>query len=67
MYAIRSYYVNLAMELSKRGILEKHGVELLGSTEKVIETSEDRDLFNKAMEEIHQPIAKSAAVRNNFV
>jgi carbamoyl-phosphate synthase large subunit len=56
--------LNLAMELSKRGILEKHGVELLGSTEKVIETSEDRDLFNKAMEEIKQPIAKSAAVNS---
>ncbi|MBA2846902.1 carbamoyl-phosphate synthase large subunit [Methanococcus maripaludis] len=56
--------LNLAMELSKRGILEKHGVELLGSTESVIETSEDRDLFNKAMEEINQPIAKSAAVHS---
>ncbi|MBP2142864.1 carbamoyl-phosphate synthase large subunit [Methanococcus voltae] len=54
--------LNLAIELSKRGILEKYNIELLGSTEEVIETSEDRDLFNKAMEEINQPIAKSAAV-----
>ncbi|WP_018153944.1 MULTISPECIES: carbamoyl-phosphate synthase large subunit [Methanothermococcus] len=56
--------LNLAMELYRRGTLEKYGIELLGSKEDVIETCEDRELFNKAMEEIDQPVTKSYAVNS---
>ena len=35
--------LNLALEASRRGILEHHGVELLGAKPEVIEKAEDRD------------------------
>ncbi len=54
--------LNLAMELDSLGILDKYGIELLGSKKETIEICEDRDLFNKAMEEINEPITKSYAV-----
>ncbi len=54
--------LNLAIDLYRMGILDKYGVKLLGSTVDVIETSEDRDLFNKSMEEIGEPVTKSYAV-----
>ena len=56
--------LNLAMELYKRGVLEKYGVELIGSNAKVIEISEDRALFDKAMKEIGEPTTKSKAVNS---
>lgn len=56
--------LNLAMDLHRMGILEKYGVKLLGSTVDVIETSEDRELFNKAMDEIGEPVTKSYAVES---
>ncbi|UXM85137.1 carbamoyl-phosphate synthase large subunit [Methanococcus aeolicus] len=56
--------LNLAVDLHRMGILEKYGVKLLGSTVDVIETSEDRELFNKAMDEIGEPVTKSYAVES---
>ncbi|MDQ3340443.1 MAG: carbamoyl-phosphate synthase large subunit [Myxococcota bacterium] len=44
--------LNLAMAASKAGILEKHGVELLGANVKSIEMAEDRELFKQAMARI---------------
>ncbi|HIP16900.1 MAG TPA: carbamoyl-phosphate synthase large subunit [Methanothermococcus okinawensis] len=56
--------LNLAMDLHSMGILEKYGVELLGSNVEVIETCEDRKLFNDAMERIKEPVTKSYAVNS---
>ncbi|MGA0040655.1 MAG: carbamoyl phosphate synthase large subunit, partial [Pirellulales bacterium] len=42
--------LNLAMELAERGILEKHGVEMIGAKADVIERAEDRELFKATME-----------------
>ena len=36
---------NMAMELSKNGILDELGVELLGTKLSAIDQAEDRDLF----------------------
>ncbi|HVL47930.1 MAG TPA: carbamoyl-phosphate synthase large subunit [Candidatus Thermoplasmatota archaeon] len=54
--------LNLASELAEKGILAKHGCELLGTTLESIQKSEDRDLFKKAMESIGEqcPIAEVA-------
>ena len=44
--------LNLAMELSDSGLLEKYGVELIGANPDAIRVGEDRALFKLAMEEI---------------
>ena len=48
--------LNMAMELSKSGLLEELGVELLGTKLSAIDQAEDRDLFKQLMEELGQPI-----------
>jgi carbamoyl-phosphate synthase large subunit len=53
--------LNLCRELAKGGVLEKHGVKLLGSPLETIEASEDRDKFRVLMDSIGEPIPKSAA------
>lgn len=54
--------LNLGVQMNKKGIWEKYGVKVLGTTIKTLETSEDRDLFARALDEIDIPIAKSIAV-----
>ena len=44
--------LNLAVDLSKSGVLEKHGVELIGAKLEAIEKAEDRKLFKEAMVKI---------------
>src|SRR3954465_941673 len=44
--------LNLAMELSNRGVLERFGVELIGANARAIETAENREQFKAAMTEI---------------
>ena len=56
--------LNLAKQLWELGILEKHGVELLGADYDVIERAEDRGLFKTAMEEIGVDMARSGFVRH---
>ncbi len=54
--------LNMAMELSKAGILDELGVELLGTKLSAIDQAEDRDLFKQLMEELEQPIPESEIV-----
>lgn len=54
--------LNMAMELSKAGILDELGVELLGTKLSAIDQAEDRDLFKQLMEELGQPIPESEIV-----
>jgi carbamoyl-phosphate synthase large subunit len=54
--------LNLGVNMNKKGIFEKYGVKVLGTPIKTLETSEDRDLFARALDEIDIPIAKSIAV-----
>ena len=51
--------LNTALELDKRGVLEKSGVELIGAKAAVIDKAEDRDLFRKAMAKIGLETPKS--------
>ncbi|UDY36195.1 carbamoyl-phosphate synthase large subunit [Dermatobacter hominis] len=44
--------LNLAMELSESGALERRGIELIGAKAEAIATAEDRDRFKTAMLEI---------------
>ncbi|HEY2881078.1 MAG TPA: carbamoyl-phosphate synthase large subunit [Pirellulales bacterium] len=55
--------LNLAMDLSKHGVLEKFGVEMIGANAKVIAKAEDRELFKQAMEKIGLDVARGKTVR----
>ena len=44
--------LNLALALHQAGVLDKHGVELIGAKPDSIEVAEDRQLFKDAMTEI---------------
>lgn len=54
--------LNMAMELSKSGILDELNVELLGTKLAAIDQAEDRDLFKQLMEELGHPIPESVIV-----
>jgi carbamoyl-phosphate synthase large subunit len=56
--------LNLAMAASKAGLLEKHGVELLGASVRSIEMAEDRELFKQAMARIGLACPKSRLVHS---
>jgi carbamoyl-phosphate synthase large subunit len=41
--------LNVGIQLDKMGVLDRMGVKVLGTPIKTLETSEDRDLFAKAL------------------
>jgi len=43
--------LNTAVELAESGVLERHGVELIGAKLEAIKAAEDRELFKQAMDE----------------
>ncbi len=51
--------LNTAMDLTRHGILEKYGVELIGANAQAIEKAEDRECFKKAMEKIGIDVPRS--------
>ena len=51
--------LNLAIDLSETGVLERHGVELIGADVDVIRRAEDRDLFKDRMREVGVPVLES--------
>jgi carbamoyl-phosphate synthase large subunit len=56
--------LNLAVELSKAGVLEECGVEVLGTKLSAIEKAEDRDLFRNLMNELGEPVPDSEIIHN---
>lgn len=54
--------LNLAVELYKKGILEKYNVQLIGANVETIEKAEDRELFKKAMQEAGLQVLSSQTV-----
>jgi carbamoyl-phosphate synthase large subunit len=54
--------LNLAVQLEQENILEKYGVELLGTSVESIQKGEDRDQFRSLMLEIGEPIPESKIV-----
>jgi len=53
--------LNLAMELSAAGVLERHGVEMLGARADVIHKAEDRLAFKEAMGKIGLDLPRSVS------
>ena len=56
--------LNLSLELYKRGILDKYGVELIGADADAIEKGEDREKFRQAMIKIGLDVPLSIVVRS---
>ena len=54
--------LNLAMDLARAGVLERHGVRLLGTPLRAIEMAEDREAFRDLLDRIGQPYAPSHIV-----
>jgi carbamoyl-phosphate synthase large subunit len=54
--------LNLAMELARAGVLERHSVRLLGTPLEAIEMAEDRQRFRELLERIGQPYPASEIV-----
>ena len=44
--------LNVSLDLAKRGILEKHSVEMIGANREAIDNAEDREKFDKCMKEL---------------
>jgi carbamoyl-phosphate synthase large subunit len=51
--------LNLAVELSKRGVLDRLGVRLIGAQRRAVEIGEDRRLFKEAMGRIGLEVPRS--------
>jgi len=51
--------LNLAVALAEEGVLERHGVELIGAKLPAIKKAEDRDLFKQAMQKIGLEVPES--------
>src|SRR5689334_4296421 len=56
--------LNLAIELHEQGILERHGVKLIGAQVDAIKVGEDRLLFRDAMKEIGVEVPRSGVARS---
>ena len=56
--------LNITSELAEMGVLDKFGVELLGTPLQAIKDSEDRDLFKKKMLSIGEKVPRSKAVNS---
>ena len=44
--------LNVSLELAKRGILDKHSVEMIGANREAIDNAEDREKFDNCMKEL---------------
>ncbi|NYT69136.1 carbamoyl-phosphate synthase large subunit [Pusillimonas noertemannii] len=51
--------LNCALDLARHGVLEKHGVEMIGANATAIDKAEDRQKFKQAMTDIGLESAKS--------
>ncbi len=55
--------LNLSIELHEAGVLDEHGVELLGASVESIHKAEDRQLFHDAMTRIGLKVPESRTVK----
>ena len=51
--------LNCALDLVREGVLQAHGVEMIGATREAIDKAEDRDLFRQAMRKIGLDMPRS--------
>jgi carbamoyl-phosphate synthase large subunit len=56
--------LNLAMELVKHGVLDKHGVEMIGAKAEAIRRGEDREIFKATMQKIGLETCRGRIVRS---
>ena len=56
--------LNCGTELYQKGVLQKYGVQVLGTSVEAIMNTEDRDLFVKKLDEIPMKTPKSHAVES---
>ncbi len=56
--------LNLAVELSRRGVLDRLGIRLIGASRRAVEVGEDRRLFKEAMGRIGLEVPRSGFARN---
>jgi carbamoyl-phosphate synthase large subunit len=56
--------LNLAIDLANAGVLERHGVELIGANLEAINKAEDRELFREAMHRIGLRMPASGIATN---
>ncbi|MBB1124598.1 carbamoyl-phosphate synthase large subunit [Limosilactobacillus albertensis] len=56
--------LNLAVALSKTGILDELGIELLGTKLESIDEAEDREKFKELMEDLGEPVPASQTVNS---
>jgi carbamoyl-phosphate synthase large subunit len=56
--------LNLAVELSKRGVLDRLGVRLIGASRRAVEVGEDRRLFKEAMQRIGLEVPRSGFAKH---
>ncbi len=54
--------LNLAVDLSDAGILDKYNVKVIGTSIASIKEGEDRELFRNMMNRINQPVIKSEII-----
>ncbi len=61
--------LNLTVQLSQQGILEKYGVQTIGASYDAIQKAEDREQFKEAMQRIgiHVPLSGSIRSREEAV
>jgi len=57
--------LNVSTELKERGIVDKYGVEFLGTSFESILNAEDRNRFKDLMINIKEPIPKSKAINSS--
>ena len=56
--------LNLAVELSDKGILDRYGVKVIGTSINGIKEGEDRELFRAMMKKIGEPVIESEIITN---
>ncbi|MEM4348192.1 MAG: carbamoyl-phosphate synthase large subunit [Candidatus Anstonellaceae archaeon] len=56
--------LNLAVELHEKGVLQKYGIEILGTGIESIRLAEDRGEFKKLMQRIGEPVPESIAANS---
>ncbi len=56
--------LNCALDLDKHGVLEKHGIEMIGAKKEAIDMAEDREKFRVAMDQIGLESARSGVAHS---
>jgi len=56
--------LNLAVQLADQGVLQRHGVRILGTPLEAIRDAEDRDRFKRRMVAIGEPVPPSLTVNS---